>query len=180
MSINDINSPELSQTEYDSNGCRDKTLSMSLGEKLSAVSVRKVTWVVVGVACFLSLLFLTRSPKITPGQVLFCSDKHIIGSLVNAATPGYEYRGILPMKIEGPDFVSAEVIESWSGGYFLNGKWMERSAFKSRLHILPTASQARDGFYAVDFIWPTRVESRIGLHAQGGVFTVRADCTIAR
>ena len=161
-------------------GAGDKTLSMRLGEKLRPVSVRKVTWVVVGVACFLSLLFLTRSPKITPGQVLFCSDKHIIGSLVNAATPGYEYRGILPMKIEGPDFVSAEVIESWSGGYFLNGKWMERSAFKSRLHILPTASQARDGFYAVVFIWPTGVESRIGLDAQGGVFTVRADCTIAR
>ena len=157
-----------------------KTPSMSLAEKLSPVTVRKATWVVVGVACFLGLLFLTRRPKITPGQILFCSDEHIVGSLISRATPGYEYRGMLPTRIEGPDFVNAEVIESWSGGYFLNGKWMERSAFKSRLHILPTASQARDGFYAVDFIWPTRVESRIGLDAQGGVFTVRGDCTIAR
>jgi len=86
------------------------------GRKLSPVTVRKVTWVVVGVACFLGLLFLTTRPKITPGQILFCSDEHIVGSLINGATPGYEYRGMLPTRIEGPDFVNAEVIESWSGG----------------------------------------------------------------
>ena len=95
---------------------------MSLAEKLSPVTVRKATWVVVGVACFLGLLFLTRRPKITPGQILFCSDEHIVGSLISRATPGYEYRGMLPTRIEGPDFVNAEVIESWSGGYFLNGE----------------------------------------------------------
>ena len=101
------------------------------------------------VAGILALLYFNQEHEknfgafsISPGGTEIRED-HIVGQNLMPSNEGMELRDVAPLRIESPTFIACEVLSSYSGGYYLNYTWHERTDIKYRIAASPEAPKGK-------------------------------------
>ena len=82
---------------------------------------------IVGWWLFKAIFYQGGEFSINPGQSIV-RDEYLTENII----PGNEgelYRGFSPIEIESPEYITVEVFDTYSGGYYLNYMWTQRSSF---------------------------------------------------